>query len=70
MQQFGIEQLRVVTVTTSQQRIETMLDALREVTEGKGSDLFLFAQEAALYDTDGVAADWTSGRRAIVRLDD
>ncbi|MBS4082894.1 MAG: replication-relaxation family protein [Rhizobiales bacterium] len=69
VQQFGIEQVRVITVTTSQQRIETMLDALREVTEGKGSDLFLFGHEAELSSADVVTAGWISGRGAIVRLD-
>ena len=47
-QQFGIEQLRVLTVTTSEKRIETMLDALRDVTSGKGSELFLFIDEEHL----------------------
>ena len=70
VQQFGVEQLRIITVTTSQQRIETMLDALREVTEGKGSDLFLFSHESAIRETDVVAADWISGRGSIVKLDD
>ena len=45
VEQFGIEQVRVLTITTSARRIETMLDALAEVTAGKGSDLFLFISE-------------------------
>ena len=47
-----------------------MLDALREVTEGKGSDLFLFSYESAIREADVVAADWISGRGSIVKLDD
>ena len=48
VEQLGIEQARVLTVTTSGQRIETMLDALGEVTNGKGSDFFLFIDEKTL----------------------
>lgn len=70
IEQFGIEQLRVLTVTTSEQRIDTMLDALREVTNGKGSDLFLFAHEEALRTGGPLEAEWISGKDACVRLTD
>jgi hypothetical protein len=36
VEQFGIEQIRVLTVTTSPKRIDTMLDALSDVTRGRG----------------------------------
>lgn len=68
--QFSIEQLRVLTVTTSGQRIETMLDALRDVTQGKGSDLFLFADEESLRANNPLEAAWTTGKGAEVRLTD
>lgn len=67
---FGVEQIRVLTVTTSEQRIETMLDALREVTQGKGSDLFLFAHEGSLRDRGPLECDWISGRGNLTRLTD
>jgi hypothetical protein len=68
--QFGIEQLRVLTVTTSAQRIETMLDALRSVTKGKGSDLFLFADEQTLRSTNPLDAEWITGKGNVARLTD
>ena len=44
VEQFGVEQLRVLTVTTSEKRIETMLDASARVTDGKGSDCFYLSR--------------------------
>lgn len=70
VEQFGIEQLRVLTVTTSEQRVATMLDALRDVTQGKGSDLFLFANETSLQAQNPLEAAWTTGKGAEVRLTD
>ena len=70
VEQFGVEQLRVLTVTTSEKRIETMLDAQREVTNGKGSDLFLFIDEAKLEFTDPLEAEWVTGKGNRVRLTD
>lgn len=70
VEQFGLEQIRIATVTTSERRIETMLDALREVTHGKGSDLFLFAHESELRDKGPLAADWIAGKGGVVRLTD
>jgi hypothetical protein len=34
IQQLGVKQSRVLTITTSKKRIETMLDSLHEVTDG------------------------------------
>lgn len=70
VEQFGIEQLRVLTVTTSGQRIATMLDALREITQGKGSDLFLFSDEETIRAHGAVGAEWVSGKGNLVRLAD
>jgi hypothetical protein len=70
VEQFGIEQLRVLTVTTSEQRIGTMLSALRDVTEGKGSDLFLFADAPSLNTASPLDLAWTTGKGASARLTD
>lgn len=70
VEQFGIEQLRVLTVTTSERRVATMIDALGDVTAGKGSDLFLFIDEATLYTADPLTAVWTSGKGNAARLTD
>lgn len=61
-EQLGIEQLRVLTITTSPRRVETMIDALREVTAGKGSELFLFIDEVTLRATSPLDAMWMSGK--------
>ena len=70
VEQFGIEQLRVLTVTTSAIRIETMLDAVRDVTGGIGSDLFLFIDEETLRSTNPLDAIWKSGKGKPARLTD
>jgi hypothetical protein len=57
----------VLTVTTSEQRIETMLDALREVTNGKGSDLFLFTTERDLAAGNPMEVVW-SPRKCSARV--
>lgn len=70
VEQFGIEQLRILTVTTSEKRVETMLDALRDVTQGKGSDLFLFADEPSLTTQSPLDYSWVTGKGASARLTD
>ena len=70
MVQFGIEQLRVLTVTTSEKRIETMLDALRDVTIGKGSELFLFIDEERLRSSNPLEVEWITGKGNAARLTD
>jgi predicted transcriptional regulator len=70
VEQLNIEQLRVLTVTTSALRIETMLGAVRDVTGGKGSDLFLFIDEETLRSTNPLDAVWTTGKGKPARLTD
>lgn len=70
LQQFGVEKLRVLTITTSIERIGTMLDALREVTGGKGSELFLFIEEETLRNTNPLEALWVTGKGREVQLID
>ncbi len=70
VQQFGVEQIRVLTVTTSEKRIETMLDALRDVTGGKGSEMFLFIDEAAFAAVNPIDAAWVTGKDRVCRIVD
>ena len=58
----GIENFRVLTVTTHAARIEHMLRALREMTDGRGSNLFLFADQAALARSNPLDFAWLSGK--------
>jgi hypothetical protein len=45
-QRFGFNRFRVLTVTTSAQRVNSLLEACAELERGRG--LFLFADHAAL----------------------
>jgi len=47
-----------------------MIDALRDVTAGKGSELFLFIDEAMLRSANPLDATWTSGKGNAVKLMD
>jgi hypothetical protein len=44
----GIGNFRVLTVTTTGQRIERMVAALKGITDGEGSSMFLFTDAAIL----------------------
>ncbi len=70
LQRFGVEQLRVLTITTSVDRIGTMLDALSEVTGGKGSELFLFIEDETLRQSNPLEALWVTGKGRECRLVD
>jgi len=67
---FGVKQLRVAIVTTSPIRVEHMIDAVRQLTEGSGSNFFLFINQARFVTGDPFAAEWVSGRGAPVKLID
>ena len=68
-QHFGIGNFRVLTVTTTRERIATMVAALKAVTNGTGSNQFLFVDRASLLASpDVLSLDWTSGKSEIVRL--
>ena len=41
----GLKNFRVLTVTTTKERVERMLSALDAITEGRGSNMFLFADQ-------------------------
>ena len=66
----GIENFRVLTVTTDKARVERMLEALDPITGGKGSNIFLFVDRATLADSNPLAVDWVSGKRQSVRITD
>ena len=70
VEQFGVKQLRVLTITTSARRIETMLEALHDVTGGKGSELFLFIEDDVLRATNPFDAIWVTGKGRGCRIVD
>lgn len=66
----GIENFRVLTVTTDGARIGKMRTALNLITEGKGSNMFLFIDQAGLSESSPLEAIWTTGKSARLRLTD
>jgi hypothetical protein len=68
--ELGIPNFRVLVETTTPERVVQMLDALREITDGKGSNIFLFIDEASLAASTPIDVKWTSGKRKSVRLTD
>lgn len=66
----GIDNFRVLTVTTDTSRIEKMLEALNVITGGKGSNMFVFADQAALIASNPLDAEWLSGKGEPVRISD
>jgi hypothetical protein len=66
--ELGIPNFRVLTQTTTPSRVEEMIAALERVTEGRGSNMFLFADEKSLVGMNPLDAPWTTGKRGRVRL--
>lgn len=66
----GLENFRVATVTTTAERIEKMVAALRGITEGRGSNMFLFAEEAKIAAANPLDVEWVSGKGKFVKLTD
>jgi protein involved in plasmid replication-relaxation len=69
VEQFGVSQIRVLTVTDSAKRVENMLRAVDEITEGKGSNFFLFGNQAPLPGSIFETA-FLSGKRERISLID
>jgi len=58
------------TVTTTPDRVEKMISALRTITDGRGSNMFLFTDEAKLVASNPLDVDWVSGKGESGRLTD
>lgn len=68
-QRFGIGNFRVLTVTSGTKRMASMIDAVKQITDGKGSNLFLFTDAATLASTyDVLSLEWASGKGEFVTL--
>lgn len=70
LREFGIPNFRVATVTTTLERVEQMIEAQRAITGGRGSNMFLFIDDASLAETDPLNARWLTGKHDLVRLTD
>jgi hypothetical protein len=69
-ERFGWENFRVLTVTTSKKRVDTMISAVKEITDGRGSSLFLFTDQETLGDKSILDIEWRSGKGEFVLLTD
>ena len=68
--QFGVKQVRVAMVTNSAERVKNMLAVVDEITEGRGSNFFLFVDRQTLAASDPLSVEWTTGKGKRVRLVD
>jgi hypothetical protein len=64
---FGIPNFRVLTVTTSKERVEHLVEVCRSLLGG-GSRLFLFADWEKLGRKSILAHEWAIGYRELVQL--
>jgi hypothetical protein len=67
---FGWKAFRILTVTTDEQRMRTMQEALRHlnIPNSPGAALFLFATQAALRMSDPLRHTWIDGTGGPGRL--
>lgn len=70
VQQLGIPNFRVTTVTSTPARVEKMLEIVRAMTDGRGSNIFLFTDERTLACSSPLDVEWRSGKGKTVRLTD
>ena len=68
--QFGWKSFRVLTVTTDQQRVQSMKVALEglRVPHSSGASLFLFSTFSDLRESDPLAHEWEDGDDRTTRL--
>ena len=70
VRELGIPNFRMATVTTTPQRVGQMIEAQREITNGRGSNFFLFTDEASLAASNPLDVLWTTGKGRRVRITD
>jgi Replication-relaxation len=68
--ELGIPNFRVLTVTTTPDRVAQMIEAQKEMTDGRGSNLFLFIDDASLLKGNPLDAYWATGKGKPVRIAD
>jgi hypothetical protein len=70
VEQFGVSQIRVLTITDSAKRVDNMLSAVDEITGGKGSNFFLFGHQAQIEKKLPLDVSWVTGKRESTQLID
>ena len=67
-ERWGFKSFRVLTVTTSEARIDTMLKVQRQVVGEHGSNVFAFTTFELLKTVGPLEAIWVTGKGDVVRL--
>jgi hypothetical protein len=67
-ERWGFKSFRVLTVTTSEARIKTMLEVQREIVGPQGSNVFAFTTREQLSEYSPLADAWVSGKGEKVQL--
>ena len=70
VRELGIPNFRVATVTTSPERAAQMIEAQKEITNGRGSNMFLFTDQTNLAASNPLDVRWTTGKGERVHLTD
>lgn len=65
---WGIPGFRVLTITKSADRIASMIETLKKITDGKGSNVFLFATIADALGDGPLTVTWRTGKDNRVQL--
>jgi hypothetical protein len=68
VRELGIPNFRVATVTTTPERVEQMIEAQKELTNGRGSNMFLFVDETTLAASNPLDVWWMTGKGERGRL--
>jgi hypothetical protein len=68
VRELGIPNFRVATVTTTPERVKQMIEAQREITNARGSNIFLFIDDASLAESNPLDAVWTTGKGERLQL--
>lgn len=70
VRELGIPNFRVATVTTTPDRVAQMIAVQKEMTNGHGSNMFLFTDQASVAASNPLDVLWTTGKGKQVRIVD
>ena len=65
---WGIPGFRVLTISKSEERVASMIATVKDITGGKGSNVFLFADPVSADGSDPLKFRWISGKGDAVSL--
>ena len=70
IRELGIPSFRVATVTTTPERVMQMIESQKDMSNGRGSNMFLFTDQASLAASYPLDVLWTTGKGRPVRITD